>query len=112
MTFWTASFPGTPALRRYWTLRVPIVCLNSTPTIGLSGALSTRVAHLGYQYKRGAAILGNWLIQAARREMAQLYSRYDQEVYSYRFDQAPWDGVEEGLVEEKPVGSTHFAEVS
>lgn len=50
-------------------------------------------------------------MQTCRRRLAQIYSGKNLDVFSYRFDQEPWDGIEEDIVEEPPVGASHYAEV-
>ncbi|KAI9735357.1 MAG: hypothetical protein M1818_006552 [Claussenomyces sp. TS43310] len=73
---------------------------------------SERSAELGYQFKRGAALVSDWIMQVGRRQTAQLYSESGQRVYSYIFNQVPWDGIETGVVEDEPVGVPHFTEVA
>ncbi|KAI8680803.1 hypothetical protein LRP88_04422 [Fusarium phalaenopsidis] len=69
----------------------------------------------GKQYKRGAAISGDYVIHAGRRTTAEYFTslsrRHRQPVYTYRFDQAPWDDKEELVATEAPVSSTHYAEI-
>lgn len=69
----------------------------------------------GDQYKRGAALVGDSAIIAGRRFTthyhATLPRQQRQAVYSYRFDQSPWNGIEELVATEAPVYATHFAEV-
>jgi carboxylesterase type B len=86
------------------------------PTLGCPfGTGSERFAQNGYMYKRGAAIIGDAVIHAGRRRTTQYYSRTSpwcrKPVYSYRFDQPPWNGIEELVATEAPVYSTHYAEV-
>ncbi|KAF2493637.1 alpha/beta-hydrolase [Lophium mytilinum] len=66
----------------------------------------------GYQYKRGAAMIGDWLMQAGRRHVAQQYADVGKKVYSFHFEQEPVHGVEHGVVEEYPVGVAHFTDVA
>jgi carboxylesterase type B len=70
----------------------------------------------GAQYKRGAAIVGDLAIHAGRRAtteyFASLPERRRKPVYSYRFDQAPWNGVLELIATTAPVYATHYAEVA
>ncbi|KAF2808128.1 alpha/beta-hydrolase [Mytilinidion resinicola] len=66
----------------------------------------------GYQYKRGAAMIGDWLMQAGRRHVAQQFADVGKKVYSYHFEQEPVHGVEFGVVEEHPVGVAHFTDVA
>jgi cholinesterase len=85
------------------------------PTLGCPfGTGSERFARNGYMYKRGAAIIGDEVIHAGRRRTAQYYSSTSpscrKPVYSYRFDQPPWNGIEELVATEAPVYSTHYAE--
>jgi len=76
---------------------------------------SERFADQGYQYKRGAAIVGDSVIHAGRRYTTEYYSslpsKVRQPVYSYRFDQTPWNGVEELVATVAPVYSTHYSEI-
>ncbi|KAK9772304.1 putative Carboxylic ester hydrolase [Seiridium cardinale] len=69
----------------------------------------------GNQYKRGAAIVGDSAIIAGRRFTTQYHSMLPchkrKPVYSYRFDQSPWNGVEELVATEAPVYATHYAEI-
>lgn len=77
---------------------------------------SERFASQGYMYKRGAAIVGDQVIHAGRRYTTKYYSSLPQRsrkpVYSYRFDQSPWNGIEPLVATVAPVYSTHYAEVS
>jgi len=73
---------------------------------------SIRYEEHGVQYKRGAAIIGDWLMQAGRRHVAEQYANAGKKVYSYHFEQEPWQGVEFGVVEEYPVGVAHFTDVA
>ncbi len=68
-------------------------------------------ADQGLQYKRGAAIRGDWAIQAGRRQTAEAYAKAGNVVYTYRFDQSPWNGIVELIATVPPVYSTHYAEV-
>jgi len=74
-----------------------------------------RFADQGYMYKRGATIIGDSVIHAGRRFTTEYFAsrprRARQPVYSYRFDQPPWDGKEELVATVAPVCSTHYAEV-
>ncbi|PVH82037.1 alpha/beta-hydrolase [Cadophora sp. DSE1049] len=74
-----------------------------------------RFADQGYMYKRGAAIVGDSVIHAGRRFTAHYFAsrprQVRQPVYSYRFDQPPWDGTEELVATVAPVYSTHYAEI-
>lgn len=74
-----------------------------------------RFADQGYQYKRGAAISGDEVIHAGRRFTTEYYAglprKVRKPVYSYRFDQAPWNGVEILVATEAPVFATHYSEV-
>ncbi|KAI0174621.1 Alpha/Beta hydrolase protein [Pestalotiopsis sp. NC0098] len=69
----------------------------------------------GDQYKRGAALVGDSVIIAGRRFTTRYHAtlprQQRQAVYSYRFDQSPWNGIEELVATEAPVYATHFAEV-
>jgi cholinesterase len=86
------------------------------PTLGCPfGTGGERFAQNGHMYKRGAAIIGDEVIHAGRRRTTQYYSSISpscrKPVYSYRFDQSPWNGIEELVATEAPVYSTHYAEV-
>lgn len=76
---------------------------------------SERFADQGYMYKRGAAIIGDEVIHAGRRYITQYYSALPPHsrnpVYSYRFDQSPWNGIEILVAAVAPVFSTHYSEV-
>lgn len=74
-----------------------------------------RFASQGYMFKRGAAIVGDEVIHAGRRFISKYYSslepRTRKPVYSYRFDQSPWNGIEVLVATVAPVYSTHYSEV-
>jgi hypothetical protein len=69
-------------------------------------------AALGYQYKRGASMASDWIMQAGRRYTAQMYADAGLPTFSYMFNQTPYSGVEPGVVEKEPVGVPHFHDVS
>lgn len=75
-----------------------------------------RFASQGYMFKRGAAIIADEIFHAGRRFLTDYYSSRPQPqrlpVYSYRFDQPPWNGVLIDIVTVVPVYSTHFSEVN
>jgi carboxylesterase type B len=84
---------------------------------------SARFEENGWQYKRGAAIIGDLAIHAGRCATTTYFTssprggggggvRVSKPVYSYRFDQAPWNGVLELIATEEPVFATHYAEVA
>lgn len=77
---------------------------------------SERFVSQGYMYKRGAAIIGDEVIHAGRRFTTNYYSSLAHSsrkpVYSYRFDQSPWNEVEILVATVAPVYSTHYSEVS
>ncbi|KAI0127918.1 Alpha/Beta hydrolase protein [Xylariales sp. AK1849] len=79
------------------------------------GTGNERFADQGYQYKRGAAIVGDERFQAGRRATAEYYASLPAErrnaVYSYRFDQPPWNGIEQLIATTAPVYATHYSEV-
>ena len=79
------------------------------------GTGSQRFEENGYQYKRGAAIVGDNIIHAGRRATTEYFSaqseRQRKSLYSYRFDQTPWNGVEELIATVAPVYVTHYTEV-
>ncbi|GFF75771.1 lipase 4 [Aspergillus udagawae] len=78
-----------------------------------------RFASQGWMYKRGAAIAGDIFVHAGRRGLVEYYARKNnakdkrrqKPVYSYRFDQPPWNGVLELIATVPPVYSTHYAEL-
>ncbi|KFY98099.1 hypothetical protein V498_01652 [Pseudogymnoascus sp. VKM F-4517 (FW-2822)] len=73
-----------------------------------------RFANQGWMYKRGASIAGDIYIHAGRRGSAKFFAQRKRHqtnpVYSYRFNQPPWDGKEELIATVPPVYSTHFSE--
>ncbi|KAI1333479.1 lipase [Xylariaceae sp. FL0016] len=48
----------------------------------------------GLQWRRAAAIGSDLVMISGRRKMAELYTQAGMPVYSYRFDQRPWNGSE------------------
>lgn len=87
------------------------------PALGCPfGSGPARFPDQGLQFKRGAAIVGDQRFHAGRRATARHYARLPPErrrpVYSYRFDQATWNGIMELITTTAPVGVPHFAEVS
>jgi carboxylesterase type B len=74
-----------------------------------------RFANWGAQYKRGATIVGDMAIQAGRRFTAKYFTnrarRTRKPVYSYRFDQSPWNNSLDLIATEPPVYATHYAEI-
>jgi hypothetical protein len=85
------------------------------PTIGCpyhTGYKYSNDAALGYQYKRGASMASDWIMQAGRRYTAQMYADAGLPTFSYMFNQTPYSGVEPGVVEKEPVGVPHFHDVS
>ncbi|GFF30012.1 lipase 4 [Aspergillus lentulus] len=90
------------------------------PTQGCPyGTGSERFASQGWMYKRGAAIAGDIFVHAGRRGLVEYYAQKNnakhkhqqKPVYSYRFDQPPWNGVLELIATVPPVYSTHYAEL-
>ncbi|KAH8892227.1 alpha/beta-hydrolase [Thozetella sp. PMI_491] len=77
---------------------------------------TTRFESQGFMYKRGAAIVGDEVIHAGRRQHTQFFagrnSSIRKPVYSYRFDQPPWDNSLTLVATDAPVFSTHYAEIS
>ncbi len=59
----------------------------------------------GAMWRRAAAIGADLVMISGRRRMAELYAAAGVPVYSYRFDQRPWDGDEWD-------GVKHFANVA
>jgi cholinesterase len=80
------------------------------------GTGSERFADQGYMYKRGAAIVGDQQLHAGRRFTAKYYASLpnctSNSVYTYRFDQPSWNGVEILVATVVPVFSTHYSEAS
>ncbi|KAF2497660.1 alpha/beta-hydrolase [Lophium mytilinum] len=74
---------------------------------------SERFADQGWMYKRGAAISGDINVHAGRRGVAKHFASKKKAlpVYSYRFDQPPWNGTEEVIATVAPVFSTHYSEL-
>lgn len=79
------------------------------------GTGAVRFEEHGYQYKRGAAIMGDLVIHAGRRTTTKYFAsrprRHRKPVYSYRFDERPWDGVLELIATEVPVFATHYSDI-
>lgn len=66
----------------------------------------------GFQYKRGAAIAGDYFMHAGKRFYAHDHSlRSEKPIYTYRFDQAPWNMKEPSIMIVPPVFVTHYSEV-
>ncbi|RFU74045.1 hypothetical protein TARUN_8211 [Trichoderma arundinaceum] len=71
-----------------------------------------RFSDQGFQFKRGAAITGDANIHAGRRAYAVNHSqRSKHPIYTYRFDQAPWDMQEVDVTTTAPVYVTHYTEI-
>jgi carboxylesterase type B len=69
-------------------------------------------ASQGLQYKRGAALTGDYAIHAGRRWIANWHVNNSYfPLYTYRFDQSPWNGEEADVTTVAPVFVTHFTEV-
>ncbi|UKZ96626.1 uncharacterized protein TrAFT101_011404 [Trichoderma asperellum] len=83
------------------------------PTWGCPfGTGPERFADQGYQYKRGAAIAGDYFIHSGRRFYANSHSIQSQmPMYTYRFDQAPWNMKEPSIMIIPPVYVTHYSEI-
>lgn len=83
------------------------------PTWGCPfGTGPERFADQGFQYKRGAAIAGDYFIHSGRRFYANSHSTRSQKpIYTYRFDQAPWNMREPSIMIIPPVYVTHYSEV-
>ena len=66
----------------------------------------------GLQLKRGAAIAGDFFIQAGRRFYATWHAENTHmPIYTYRFNQRPWNNMEVDVATVEPVESTHFTEI-
>lgn len=74
-----------------------------------------RFTQWGSQYKRGAAIVGDAIIHAGRRSTTHYHATLPphrrKPVYSYRFDQSPWNNSLPLIATEAPVYATHYAEI-
>ncbi|KAL7790344.1 alpha/beta-hydrolase [Trichoderma ceciliae] len=83
------------------------------PVVGCPfGTGPERFADQGFQYKRGAAIEGDVNIHFGRRAYAMAQSnRSHHPVFSYRFDQPPWNMQEVDVATQSPVYTTHFSEI-
>ncbi len=83
------------------------------PVVGCPfGTGPQRFADQGYMYKRGAAIAGDYFMHAGRRFYATYHSkRSKNSIFTYRFDQAPWDWREPSIMIVPPVYVTHYSEV-
>lgn len=83
------------------------------PTLGCPfGTGEERFADQGYQYKRGAAIIGDYNMHAGRRATANYHASHGQKsVYSYRYDQPPWNGVDPVIAPAPPLYASHYIEV-
>ncbi|KFZ19331.1 hypothetical protein V502_03705 [Pseudogymnoascus sp. VKM F-4520 (FW-2644)] len=86
------------------------------PSLGCPyGTGRERFADQGWMYKRGASIAGDIFVHAGRRGTASFFAQRKRNkrnlVYSYRFDQPPWNGKEELIATVPPVYSTHFSEL-
>lgn len=70
-------------------------------------------ASQGAQYKRRAALTGDSAIHAGKRYIANWKVKNSRlPIYTYRFDQPPWNGQEVDVAVVAPVFVTHFTEVS
>lgn len=79
------------------------------------GTGSERFDHQGgYQYKRGAALIADEIFHAGRRYTMKTYASRPKAqrkpVYSFRFDQTPWNGIEQ-IMAPVACNATHFSEV-
>ncbi|KAK2757275.1 hypothetical protein FQN54_004789 [Arachnomyces sp. PD_36] len=83
------------------------------PSLGCPfGTGEERFADQGYQYKRGAAIAGDISMHAGRRATVNYHSKHSQQpVYSYRFDQPPWNGVDLLIAPAPPLFASHYIEI-
>ncbi len=71
-----------------------------------------RFADQGYQYKRGAAITGDYAIHAGRRDYAVKHSTNSSKpIYTYRFDTGSWNWLEYAVTFTAPSFVTHFSEI-
>ncbi|RFU24779.1 hypothetical protein B7463_g11560, partial [Scytalidium lignicola] len=69
-------------------------------------------ASQGAQYKRGAALTADWAIHAGRRFIANWkVNNSALPIYTYRFDQPPWNGQEVDVAVVAPVFVTHYTEI-
>lgn len=83
------------------------------PALGCPfGTAGETFSSQGAQYKRGAAITGDFAIHAGRRYIAEWkVNNSALPIYTYRFDQTPWNGQEVDVTTVDPVFVTHYTEV-
>ncbi|KAH8660531.1 Alpha/Beta hydrolase protein [Xylariales sp. PMI_506] len=83
------------------------VLYPDVPSIGIPHSYHGRLdnATFGAQYKRVAALAGDFTIHRNRRLAAQSWAAYDVPVYSYHFNQWPIGGLPDFT------GTTHFTEI-
>lgn len=95
------------------TVKTVMSLYQDDPTWGCPfGTGPERFADQGFQYKRGAAIAGDYFIHSGRRFFANSHSiRSQKPIYTYRFDQAPWNMREPSIMIIPPVYVTHYSEV-
>ncbi|KAK8115360.1 Carboxylesterase [Apiospora kogelbergensis] len=88
---WRGYALTPPTLRRLLALYPDDPC--RAPPYAVTNC--TRRPGAGAQWRRGAALGSDLVMGAQRRRMAELFSAPgsgSSPVYSYRFDQRPWDG--------------------
>ncbi|RYP40375.1 hypothetical protein DL767_001730 [Monosporascus sp. MG133] len=87
---WRSYALTPPTARRLLTLYPDDPC--RAPPYAITNC--TRHPTRGRQWRRAAAIGGDLVMTSGRRRMAELYAGAGLPVYSYRFDQRPWNGPE------------------
>ncbi|KAK8048186.1 hypothetical protein PG994_009916 [Apiospora phragmitis] len=94
---WRSYALTPPTIRRLLALYPddddPSSCQAPPPPRAITNCSTPRPG-VGRQWRRGAAIGSDLVMIAQRRRMAELLTAAKQKVYSYRFDQRPWDGPE------------------
>ncbi|RYP60451.1 hypothetical protein DL769_008112 [Monosporascus sp. CRB-8-3] len=98
---WRSYALTPPTARRLLTLYPDDPC--RAPPYAITNC--TRHPTRGRQWRRAAAIGGDLVMTSGRRRMAELYVGAGMPVYSYRFDQRPWNAPEWD-------GVKHFANVA
>ncbi|RYO77696.1 hypothetical protein DL762_009100 [Monosporascus cannonballus] len=98
---WRSYALTPPTARRLLTLYPDDPC--RAPPYAITNC--TRHPTRGRQWRRAAAIGGDLVMASGRRRMAELYAGAGMPVYSYRFDQRPWNAPEWD-------GVKHFANVA
>ncbi|KAI0110440.1 alpha/beta-hydrolase [Nemania sp. FL0031] len=88
--FWRSYALTPPTVRKLLELYPDDPCHE--PPYAITNC--TRNAAKGLQWRRATAIGADLVMISGRRRMAELFTRAGMPVYSYRFDQRPWNGPE------------------